>query len=118
MERIVVKSSPIHGQGVFAARRIEAGEGIIDWSECSEVLSDHAGKKHPVHLTIVARVAAGHAEAHQKASVPSLCGKDARCFRVRLDCRLTVDPRSVFLFLRHAPRLRVVAGSGAARMLP
>jgi uncharacterized protein len=44
MEGIVVQSSPIHGQGVFAARRIEAGEVIIDWSECSEVLSDDAVK--------------------------------------------------------------------------
>jgi hypothetical protein len=47
MERIVVKTSPIHGQGVFAARRIEAGEVIIDWSECSEVLSDEAVKALP-----------------------------------------------------------------------
>jgi SET domain-containing protein len=47
MERIVVKSSPIHGQGVFAARRIEAGEVIIEWNECSEVLSDEAVKALP-----------------------------------------------------------------------
>ena len=47
METIVVKTSPIHGQGVFAARRIEAGEVIIDWSECSEVLSDEAVKALP-----------------------------------------------------------------------
>ena len=30
MEKIVVHDSPIHGQGVFAARRIEPGEVIID----------------------------------------------------------------------------------------
>ena len=30
MEKVVVHDSPIHGQGVFAARRIEAGEVIID----------------------------------------------------------------------------------------
>jgi uncharacterized protein len=42
MERILVKNSPIHGRGVFAARRIEAGEVIMDWSGCSEVLSDGA----------------------------------------------------------------------------
>jgi SET domain-containing protein len=42
MQRIVVKHSAIHGQGVFAARRIEAGEVIMDWSGCSEVLTDEA----------------------------------------------------------------------------
>jgi SET domain-containing protein len=42
MERIVVKDSPIHGRGVFAATRIEAGEIIIDG--CREVLSDEALK--------------------------------------------------------------------------
>jgi len=47
MERIVVQNSPIHGQGVFAARRIEAGEVILDWSGCSEVLSDEAVKALP-----------------------------------------------------------------------
>jgi len=30
MEKVVVQRSPIHGQGVFAAQRIEAGEVIID----------------------------------------------------------------------------------------
>jgi SET domain-containing protein len=30
MEKVVVHDSPIHGQGVFAARRIEPGEVIID----------------------------------------------------------------------------------------
>jgi SET domain-containing protein len=47
MERIVVKHSPIHGRGVFATRRIEMGEVIIDWSGCSEVLSDEAVKRLP-----------------------------------------------------------------------
>jgi hypothetical protein len=42
VERILVRNSPIHGRGVFAARRIEAGEVVIDWSGCSEVLSDGA----------------------------------------------------------------------------
>ena len=40
MERIVVKPSPIHGLGVFAATRIEPGETIIEG--CREVLSDEA----------------------------------------------------------------------------
>jgi len=47
MESIIVKDSPIHGQGVFAARRIEAGEVIMDWSTCSEVLSNEAVKALP-----------------------------------------------------------------------
>src|SRR6476620_6069788 len=40
MDKVVVRDSPIHGQGVFAARRIEPGEVIIDG--CREVLSDEA----------------------------------------------------------------------------
>jgi hypothetical protein len=40
MDTVVVRDSPIHGQGVFAARRIEPGEVIIDG--CREVLSDEA----------------------------------------------------------------------------
>jgi len=40
METVVVRHSPIHGRGVFAARRIEPGEIIIDG--CREVLSDEA----------------------------------------------------------------------------
>jgi len=42
MERIVVNNSPIHGRGVFAVGRIGAGEVIMNWSQCSEVLSDEA----------------------------------------------------------------------------
>jgi len=44
-EKIVVKESPIHGVGVFAARRIGAGEVIIDG--CREWLSDEALKELP-----------------------------------------------------------------------
>ncbi|PYQ97213.1 MAG: hypothetical protein DMF96_15495 [Acidobacteria bacterium] len=45
MERIVVKPSPIHGCGVFAATRIEAGEVIVDG--CREVLSNEEVKALP-----------------------------------------------------------------------
>jgi len=45
VERIVVKPSPIHGRGVFAARRIEAGEAIIDGRR--EELSDEEIKALP-----------------------------------------------------------------------
>jgi uncharacterized protein len=38
MEKVVVHESPIHGQGVFANRRIEAGEVIIDG--CREPLTE------------------------------------------------------------------------------
>jgi uncharacterized protein len=40
MEKVVVKRSPIHGRGVFAVRRIEPGEVIIDG--CRELLSAEA----------------------------------------------------------------------------
>ena len=59
MERIVVKNSPIHGQGVFAAGRIEAGEVIIDWSECSEVLSAGAVKALPREESIFVSIIDG-----------------------------------------------------------
>jgi hypothetical protein len=46
--RIFVKDSPIHGRGVFAARRIEKGEITIDWSECSELLDDEQVRALPI----------------------------------------------------------------------
>ena len=45
MEKVIVKDSPIHGRGVFAITRIEAGEVIIDG--CRDVLSDEAVKALP-----------------------------------------------------------------------
>lgn len=45
MDKIVVQHSPIHGRGVFAARRIEPGEVIIDG--CREILSEEALQSLP-----------------------------------------------------------------------
>jgi SET domain-containing protein len=45
MEKVLVQDSPIHGRGVFAIRRIEAGEVIIDG--CREVLNDEAVEALP-----------------------------------------------------------------------
>ena len=45
MEKVVVQPSPIHGRGVFAARRIEPAEVIIDG--CREVLSHEAIESLP-----------------------------------------------------------------------
>ena len=39
---ITVQDSRIHGRGVFAARDILPGEVIIDWAECTEILTQHA----------------------------------------------------------------------------
>src|SRR6266436_3130454 len=50
MENVVVKNSPIHGRGVFAARRIEPGEVIIDG--CREVLCDDAIRSLPTEERI------------------------------------------------------------------
>jgi SET domain-containing protein len=47
-DKIVVRSSPIHGRGVFAARRIQRGEVTIDWTPCSEVLTDEQVQALPV----------------------------------------------------------------------
>jgi uncharacterized protein len=40
MGKVVIKDSPIHGRGVFAAQRIASGEVIIE--DCRDVLSDEA----------------------------------------------------------------------------
>ena len=40
MDTIVVRHSPIHGHGVFAARRFDPGDVVLDWSGCSDVLTD------------------------------------------------------------------------------
>jgi SET domain-containing protein len=45
MEKVVVRDSPIHGRGVFATRRIEPDETIIEG--CREVLSDEAVEALP-----------------------------------------------------------------------
>jgi SET domain-containing protein len=58
MENVVVQDSPIHGRGVFAARRIEPGEVIIDG--CREVLSDDAIKSLPTGERIFLSVFDGH----------------------------------------------------------
>src|SRR2546429_9736614 len=57
MEKIVVQRSPIHGQGVFAARRIEPGEIIIDG--CRELLTDEAIKSLPTEERIFVSVMDG-----------------------------------------------------------
>jgi SET domain-containing protein len=55
MENVVIQQSPIHGRGVFAARRIEPGEVIIDGGR--EILSDEAVEALPaeerVFLSII-----------------------------------------------------------------
>ena len=45
MDDVVVHDSPIHGRGVFAARRFQPGDVVIDG--CREVLSDEAVKALP-----------------------------------------------------------------------
>jgi SET domain-containing protein len=45
MTHIIIKDSKIHGRGVFAARDIHPGEAIIDWAECTEILSESAVTK-------------------------------------------------------------------------
>ena len=42
MDDVVVHDSPIHGRGVFATRRFQPGDVVIDG--CREVLSDEAVK--------------------------------------------------------------------------
>ena len=57
MEKVVVHDSAIHGRGVFATRRIEPGEVIIDG--CREVLSDDATKSLPTEERIFLAVLDG-----------------------------------------------------------
>ena len=57
MEKVVVENSPIHGKGVFAARRIEPGEVIIDG--CREALSDEAAQALPTEETVFLAVIDG-----------------------------------------------------------
>jgi uncharacterized protein len=51
MTNILVKNSRIHGQGVFAARDIRLGDIVIDWEQCTEILTEAAVKK----LSVVER---------------------------------------------------------------
>jgi SET domain-containing protein len=45
---ITTRDSRIHGRGVFAARDIQAGEVIIDWNECSQILTEEEVEKLPL----------------------------------------------------------------------
>ncbi len=49
MENVVVKSSKIHGKGVFAARDFKKGEVVIDWSSCSVKLTKEQADKLPAN---------------------------------------------------------------------
>lgn len=57
MDKVVVQHSPIHGRGVFAARRIAPGEVVIDG--CREVLSDDAIASLPTEERIFLSVMDG-----------------------------------------------------------
>jgi SET domain-containing protein len=39
MEDVSIKKSKIHGKGVFASRNFKKGKLIINWSNCTEILS-------------------------------------------------------------------------------
>ena len=58
MDSVVIRPSPIHGRGVFAARRIEPGEVVIDG--CWEVLSDAAVVSLPPEERAFLAVMDGH----------------------------------------------------------
>jgi hypothetical protein len=49
-DNIVIRNSLIHGRGVFATRRIQQGEITVDWTQCSDVLSDEQVLALPVVL--------------------------------------------------------------------
>ena len=57
MENVIVHDSPIHGQGVFATRRIEAGEIIIDG--CRRLLGEEAVEALPAPEKIFVSVIDG-----------------------------------------------------------
>jgi uncharacterized protein len=56
--QIVVRPSPIHGRGVFAARRFEPGDVIIDG--CREVLDDDAVESLPPREQVFLSFVNGH----------------------------------------------------------
>jgi len=45
MKDIIIKKSKIHGKGVFANRDFKKGEVVIDYSTCSEKLTEKQVKK-------------------------------------------------------------------------
>jgi uncharacterized protein len=58
MDKVVVRESPIHGRGVFAVRRIEAGEVVIEG--CRDVLSDDEVRSLPAEEREFLSVMDGH----------------------------------------------------------
>jgi len=75
---VVVRSSPIHGRGVFAARRIEAGDVVID--ECRTPLSDDDLRNLPPGEQPYVSVVDGHHVLMQAPSrfVNHSCNPNAR----------------------------------------
>jgi SET domain-containing protein len=44
---VTISTSAIHGKGLFAARDFAAGEKILSWAECAEILSEQAARDLP-----------------------------------------------------------------------
>ena len=74
-EIIVVKNSRIHGRGVFAAREILASEVIIDWDECSEILTEQEVKK----LSSEERKRVSFIDGHHILFKPPACWVNHSC---------------------------------------
>ena len=110
MEQVVVKDSPIHGRGVFASRRIEPGEVVIDG--CREVLSDEAVKTLPVEERVFLSVMDGQnilmkppARFVNHSCNPNTRGGDRRDIAIRMieeGEEVTVD-----YVAEHVPGLRL-----------
>ncbi len=37
---LIIKDSPISGKGIFATRKFKAGEVVLDWSTCTDILTE------------------------------------------------------------------------------
>ena len=116
MEQIVVRDSPIHGQGVFAARRIEPGEVIIDG--CREVLNEEAVSALPPEERIFVSVVDGRnifmkppARFVNHSCNPNARGTDRRDIAIRIieaGEEVTVD-----YVAEQVPALRLECNCGA-----
>ena len=110
MEKVVVHDSAIHGRGVFAARRIEPGEVIIDG--CREVLNDEALEALPPEERIFISVMDGQnilmkppATFVNHSCNPNARGTDQRDIAIRVieaGEEVTVD-----YVAEHVPGLRL-----------
>ncbi len=117
---VIVSNSVIHGRGLFAARDFEAGEKILSWAECAEILSDQAARDLPTHEQKFLSYINGQnilfkepARFINHSCNPNLHGKDG--FDVAIRSIKKGEELSADYVLEQVPGLNIICNCGAEK---